>query len=1449
MNDDSGQAPDPLDGIAEEFLGRFRRGERPSLTEYVKAHPNLADDIRELFPALVELEAMKSGPRANTREETMRGRDPVPDRLGDYQILREVGRGGMGVVYEAIQQSLGRRVALKVLPPELLVSPKFLQRFQREARSAGGLHHSNIVPVFGVGEHDRHHFYAMQFIRGQTLEAVLNEVRRLRQRRSKATAAPPPEGPDRGPTQIAVGLMTGDFAATGEGAGLGEALTLEIEKGREASRPAHAFAPPHLSEPPDISRDSLAGQEEARYHRSVARIALQVAEALAHAHGQGVLHRDIKPSNVLIDLQGTAWVADFGLAKPTEGDDVTGSRDIVGTMRYMAPERFEGLSDARSDVFSLAATLYEMITLRPAFAAQDQARLIQEVLHHEPDPPRRVDRRIPRDLETIVLKGLAKEPSHRYATAAAMAEDLRRFLSDRTLLARRFSPRERFWRWCKRNPFLAASNALAATLTMAIAVISTIAAIQLKGQRDDLSAERGRTIALLKGSQRLERERTEELARSYLAQARASRMSGRAGRRFETLAAIEKSARIARDLNMPASHFDALCDEAIAALALVDVRPTAYSGGDARTYQKRSFDGNYERYAAADARGNVVVRRTSDDAELFRLLAFGRGYPPWVKLSRDGRTLLVVGEDITREKLRLYRLEEGRAPAAILPEETEDRVWGDGCFSPDGKTCVFQSPGSPLTLVDLETGEQRRLPPSVGEHTAVAFHPAGDRLAVALSRDGKHRVEVRGLLDPRAEAATPVPSRTKDLFWAPDGIRLLAIGEDRRPVLWGLVSGTSLTIDGIHNGGIHAAFQPRGDIFITNGWEMRLRVWSARTGRQLFSTPFLSSYTDHFADDGKTIGGQPEGIGWRRYELADGREYRTCAGLSTGKDAGYFTPSPHAISPDGRFLVMGLGWLIDGFALWDLERGEEIARVAGTGAGGAAIFDADGSLLTTGRWGLHRWPIHAREEDGAGPTLRIGPPESLLLDDFTRSTIARDRDGRVVALSLYNHGYEHAAIVLDRDSGKTLTAGPQEDVRHVAISPDGRWVATCTWVGNNQGVFVWDGKTGERVAVLPAADPTYATFSPDGSLLITCGSTADAIGWSVGTWERGPDFSPATRLWFSPRGDIAASWNNSSAVKLSDPKTGRAIATLDDPNQDRTPVAAFTPDGTRLVCMGPESESFHIWDLRLIRESLKGVGLDWDRPPFPAITPRGETPVAPIRIEVSGQDRISPAARGWTLATEGRYEEAAEVLSHAVDRNPRDSAAWRADALVLLAMGDLERHRVVCERMLGLFESTRDPTLANLVSWLCSVVPGAVNDPSQPLALADRALAREPANPLILNTRAAALHRMGRHAEAIRDLERAVALQKNEGTAFDHFLLAMAHRRLGHDAIAREWLGRGERWVAAAERGEVEAIAVEMPLTWDSRLELRLLREEAEREPASPEVGLPDDVFAPDAPK
>jgi serine/threonine protein kinase len=431
---------DPIELLASEFVERQRRGERPSVEDYAKAHPELAAEIRDLFPTIAAAEEMKFRREGNEGGRASLG--PVKlERLGDFRIVREIGRGGMGIVYEAVQESLGRRVAIKVLPRQFLLNEKGLKRFQREAHLAASLHHTNIAEVFGAGEQDGFHYYVMQFIEGVGLDAVCD---RLSQAQTK-----PVDG--QAPTR-----------------------KLSISSG-------------------PVSVDAVLGKLRfdgtSAHWRNVARIGLQVALALSYAHAHGTLHRDIKPANLLIDTSGNVWITDFGLAKALASESLTLSGEIAGTLLYMSPEQLQGESDTRSDLYSLGVTLYELLTCQPAFGSATQAGLVYQVSQGLRTTPRAVNPAIPTDLETIVLKATTTDPQQRYASAADLADDLQRFLDDLPLRARRASTAERLWRWCRRNKAIASLGAATFVLTLLVAIVASIGLAStrsaLKGEAEE----------------------------------------------------------------------------------------------------------------------------------------------------------------------------------------------------------------------------------------------------------------------------------------------------------------------------------------------------------------------------------------------------------------------------------------------------------------------------------------------------------------------------------------------------------------------------------------------------------------------------------------------------------------------------------------------------------------------------------------------------------------------------------------------------------------------------------------------------------------------------------------------------------------------------------------------------------------------------------------------------
>ena len=386
--------------IVEEYRALLEGGQKPERALFLDRYPDLADSLNDCFDGLEFVFNVAPDMRdpGSSRRESSEPAATLAVPLGDYKIIREIGRGGMGVVYEAEQMLLGRRVALKVLPFAATMDSRQLQRFQNEARAAACLHHPHIVPVYAVGCERGVHFYAMQFIEGQSLAGVIGESKKESEGRAKPQAA-----------------------------------TSTIRDAKSSTQ-LSARAP--------------------GYFHAVARLGMQAAQALDHAHQVGVLHRDIKPANLMLDGRGHVWITDFGLAQIQGDVQLTMTGDLVGTLRYMSPEQALAkrvLVDHRTDIYSLGATLYELLTLQPVFPGGDRQELLRQIAFEEPLALRRHNKAIPAELETIVLKALEKNPADRYASAQDLADDLERFGKDEPIKARRPSVARKLKGWCRKH--------------------------------------------------------------------------------------------------------------------------------------------------------------------------------------------------------------------------------------------------------------------------------------------------------------------------------------------------------------------------------------------------------------------------------------------------------------------------------------------------------------------------------------------------------------------------------------------------------------------------------------------------------------------------------------------------------------------------------------------------------------------------------------------------------------------------------------------------------------------------------------------------------------------------------------------------------------------------------------------------------------------------------------
>lgn len=1255
---DSGAPADrdeQLGEAIETYLELAEAGAAPDPEEFAARYPELRDDLAVALEGLSLVRGLVGAPSgAGGRLESGR-------RVAGYRIVGELGRGGMGVVYEAVHVGLDRPVALKVLGGHAAPDSTSRRRFLNEARTAAGLHHTHIVPVFDVGQVGGLCYYAMQRIEGCGLDRVLRYLRR-----DRATAA-------------------GGGSSLGSNSGLGRAANLWSKVSSNLARsgvrktplpngdgaklpplPLGEIRGPGLPHSVDetaswysqngaaglLGLDRAGGRDDepppflpargSAYFRWVAGVGRMAAEALAFAHQRGIIHRDVKPSNLLVDARGHIWMTDFGLARRLADPGLTHHEGILGTPRYMSPEQARtGPVDGRSDVYSLGATLYELLTLRPPFEGKSAAELAEQIRDRDPVAPRRIDPRIPRDLETVVLKALHKRPADRYESAAELADDLERFLKLEPVRARRISPAGQVWRFTRRRP---AVSLVTTAAVVTVTTVVTFAHFHMKRERDDaLHSREVKEKALQRMNEALVAERGARAAQ-YASEARYVRSSSEPNRRATGLsrlkeaAALDPSPTLRRQLRDEAVEFLVLRDvERRPGFATDHARAIAFGAGGARL-AVLSEDGEEVGFWDFESRQPLDAQRlrpeaagANEVAEALPNVPVGKGgggrrrggggAPPWISLATAGTRLVV-----TLPGAQGFRLLDATTNAQVCDVPTEGRAVLAIVGASNSERFVTVEAEIPTWPRNGGAGLPPPPPAPPGE-----FHV---RLWDARPNpDDLHAA-------PRFVKALGTWKPTPGAYFYP----LVAISPNGRTVATARLGGgpngdAGITLwsgdDGTSQGRVEAqteltalAIGPRGRLAAAGGGAVRIWDLDSRNAQPTLNTQRSYLSLLRFSPGGHLLAAAGGGAD---VEVWDADAHTLVAVLPTADRV-----ADVAFSPDGRSLVAA--GRAGETAVWSVIEPEARLQFSAPDPFTPPLaFRADG-LLAVGApdhqiqfWrpgrGLNPCPKDGdpdEKEKGAGEAVpkpggsaRPGPP----YDRGDRaSVLGFDDQGRLLALetmslrlwpnpakSPLSSRIFHPAFF---QGGARGFFGPSM-ARTLARTADG---GTFFFPRRHQ-VLVWHSNDPEHCRELKPPATEQADESDDGAdvLALTDGSgPGELLAWhalavaaggerlylvdnagDTHAWALDPGREQALRqewvlpggawnLALSPDGRTLALSDRGGAVTLVDATRGTVRAWLRTANNDgggqRSLALAFSPD-SRELAVGTSQSQIEVWSL------------------------------------------------------------------------------------------------------------------------------------------------------------------------------------------------------------------------------------------------------------------------------
>jgi len=1100
-----------VDSIIDEFLQAYRSGTNPSVDVYCERYKQFSTELRPALSMAILLEKARGDTADDlTIDSIAKGTHFVGTSLGDYQILREAGRGGMGIVFEAVEQSLNRRVAIKILPRPHAHDASMIERFKREAKAVASLHHTNIVPVFAVGEENGVLFYVMPFVNGKGLDKVLQELRQHKNPLDNHSL----------------------HVAETNGKTLGSS-----ESRREfllADTP-HALETSNTDLPQVLANSNTPSIGPQNYWRRVSRIGIQVADALEYAFQQGVLHRDIKPSNLILDNAGVVWVTDFGLAKVSECDDLTKTGELLGTLRYVAPEKFAGVYDIRGEVYALGVTLYELLTFASPFSSTDKAVLAKQILERAPPRPRSINPKIPADLETIVLKAIAKDPRDRYQTAAALAEDLRLFIEDRPILSRRASSFEHVIRWSRRNPV---TSGLIACISLLMATMIAVLFVSNSRIRHESALK---TAALVEKDSAI-------IAKQIAIDAK-------------------KAALDDRELAYEQSRFNERLARQRSYAARVTLAGQAYHSGDVTRAEdllssieqggsESEFCG-FEYFYLKSALRHGLLRTVRHPGSEIAAMSF----------SPDGKRLLVTGGSFYDGVLSVHDVATG--DVVFGPRVFECNLNACG-FAPDGSAFAVGHGSGMLQVYDAATFELLHVDNRKKTIKSLAWSYDSKQLAVGYE-DGALRL----LCTPSFESVLVEHAHQGPimrLFFTRDDQHLYTSadwgGESKMTRRWD-VSRSRPVEDAAYPNQSIADVTVDGTTLAGMDWGELQLVDSAdgeRLAKRSISTGPLAAL--QFAPNHNLL-------------LAATRNDRAvhCFDPVTLVPANRIsqrhTVSALAIDPNEKYWAAGDAE--GNVRIWEFTNDDLRLELPDAHANFVAFLEATEQVIVGGEKNSFRWDINDR---------------ATLSHDDSEGLLAISHDASVSACVHPGDDKSYASRVVIRKLG-------DEDVHEIllkrpvynscfALSPSGRWLATRS---ESQPIELYDLNTSPTIPTHELVSPSYHfAFSPDSSQLV-CGEQFGVVsafavesGKPLGNYTESESFwSWGMSIAFSRDGKFIASGNESGLVRVWETQSRKLVASLlGQAGEIRT--LAFFPDNVRIAVGG--TGDVRIWDFQSGQELL-----------------------------------------------------------------------------------------------------------------------------------------------------------------------------------------------------------------------------------------------------------------------